>query len=156
MVSCVNDCLLTRASKDEAIRERPEQGLTTTEKMVRLNAAFAAMADGLTENELAEMTAAMSEVKSMADLLPLREAIRALARRHGVAEIYAFEMFAGDLRRQGDLCFLVRWESKAAWQQQIGLYKDVRALLGLRPYLFDYQAFEQADREGILEKAISL
>lgn len=124
--------------------------------MTRLNAAFDAMSDGLTENELAEMTAAMTEVKTMQDLLPLRAAIRALARRHGVAEIYAFEMFAGDLRRNGDLCFLVRWGSKAAWQQQIGLYKDLRALIGLRPYLFDYQAFAQADRESLLEKATSL
>jgi len=124
--------------------------------MRRLNAAFDAMSDGLTENELAEMTAAMIEVKTMADLLPLRAAIRTLARRHGVAEIYAFEMFAGDLRQQGDLCFLVRWGSKDAWQHQIGLYKDLRALLGLRPYLFDYKAFEQAEREGILEKAVSL
>ncbi len=124
--------------------------------MKRLNAAFDAMSDGLTENELAEMTVAMIEVKSMQDLLPLRAAIRALARRHGVTEIYAFEMFSDDLHRQGGLCFLVRWGSKAAWQQQIGLYKDLRALIGLRPYLFDYQAFEQAERESLLEKAVSL
>lgn len=44
--------------------ERPEQGLTAKEKMARLNAAFDAMADGLTKDELAEMTAAMTGVKT--------------------------------------------------------------------------------------------
>lgn len=93
---------------------------------------------------------------AMADLLMQRADIRTLARRHSVAEIYAFEMRAGDLGRQGDLCFLVRWASSDAWQQQIGLHKDLSARLGLRPHLFDYQAFDQADRESLLEKAISL
>lgn len=93
---------------------------------------------------------------AMADLLMQRADIRTLARRHGVAEIYAFEMCAGDLGRQGDLCFPVRWASSDAWQQQIELCKALSALLGLRPYLFDYKAFEQADRESLLEKAISL
>ena len=124
--------------------------------MKRLNAAFDAMADGLRQDELAEMTAAMTGVRTTDALLAQRAAIRALARKHGVSEIYAFEMFPGDLGRAGDLCFLVRWESSDAWRRQVRLHKDLRAALGLRPYLFDYKAFDQATRDGIVEKAISL
>ena len=156
MVSCVNGCLLTRRGEDKVIHKRPEQGLTAEERTQRLNAAFDALADGLSQDELAEMTAAMTGVRSIDEVRRQRQAIRALARRHGVREIYAFEMFAGDLRRKGDLCFLVRWESKDAWRHHIRLYKDLSAALGLRPYLFDYKAFDQAEREGILEKAICL
>ena len=130
--------------------------MTAKEKTARLKAAFDAMGDGLSQDELAEMTAAITGVRTIAEVRLQRKAIQALARRHGVREIYAFEIFDGDLRREGDLCFLVRWESKDAWRHHIRLYKDLSALLGLRPYLFDYKAFDQADREGILEKAISL
>ena len=98
----------------------------------------------------------MTGVRTIDEVRRQRKSIRALARRHGVREIYAFEICAGDLRRKGDLCFLVRWESQDAWRHHIRLYKDLSALLGLRPHLFDYKAFDQADREGILEKAISL
>ena len=136
--------------------KRAGQGLTAKDKTARLSAAFDAMGDGLSQDELAEMTAAMTGVRTLAEVRQQRKAIRALARRHGLREIYAFEMCAGDLRRKGDLCFLVRWESQDAWHHHIRLYKDLSALLGLRPYLFDYKACDQADREGILEKAISL
>ena len=108
--------------------------MTAKEKTARLNAAFNAMGDDLSQDELA----AMIGVRTIAEVRLQRKAIRALARRHG------------------DLCFLVRWKPKAAWRYQVRLYKDLSAILGLRPYLFDYNAFDQADREGILEKAISL
>ena len=136
--------------------QRARQSLTAKERTQRLKAAFDALADGFSQDELAEMTAAMTGVRTIDEVRWQRKAIRALARRHGLREIYAFELFDDDLRRKGDLCFLVRWESKDAWQQQIQLCKDLDALLGLRPYLFDYKAFDQAEREGILEKAISL
>ena len=142
--------------RGKVIHKRPEQGMTAKERTQRLNAAFDELADGLTEDELAEMTAAMTGVKTIDEVRQQRNAIRALARRNSVREIYAFEMCAGDLRRDGDLCFLVRWESKDAWRHHIRLYKDLSALLGLRPHLFDYKAFDQAARESILEKAISL
>ena len=114
--------------------KRAGQGMTAKEKTARLNAAFDAMGDDLSQDELA----AMIGVRTIAEVRLQRKAIRALARRHG------------------DLCFLVRWESKDVWHHQIQLCKDLSAILGLRPYLFDYKAFDQADREGILEKAISL
>ena len=71
-------------------KERPEQaeqGMTTKAKVARLNAAFDAMAAGLTEDELAQMTAAMTEARTIKVLPAQRAAIRALARKNGVSEI---------------------------------------------------------------------
>lgn len=47
------------------ICDQPNQGMTAKERTRRLNAAFDAMADGMSQDELAEMTAAMTGVRAI-------------------------------------------------------------------------------------------
>ena len=75
----------------------------------RLNAAFDALSEDLTEAELADMTTAMTGVKTIDDVLLYRDQIQVLARENGVMSLYVFE--AGPKEgagRSGHFCFVVR------------------------------------------------
>ena len=61
------------------------------DRMKRLNAAFDAMSDGLTDAELADMTSAMTGVKTIADVLRYRDRIRALAQDNQILSLHVFE-----------------------------------------------------------------
>ncbi len=66
-------------NRGSAIHKRSEQGLTAEQKTKRLKAVFDAMTNGLSQDELAEMTAAMTGVRSIDEVRRQRKAIRALA-----------------------------------------------------------------------------
>ena len=70
-------------------QERAGQGMTAKEKTARLKAAIDAMGDGLSQDELAEMTAAITGVRTIAE-------VAAAAQGHPGAGAPA--------RRSRDLC----------------------------------------------------
>lgn len=77
--------------------------MTAKERTARLNAAFDVLADDLSQNEVPEMTIATTGVRTIDEVRQQLKIIRALARRNSAREIYAFEMCAGNLGRDGDL-----------------------------------------------------
>lgn len=62
--------------------------MTAKERTARLNAAFDVLADDLSQNELAEMTIAMTGVRTIDEVRQQLKTIRALARLHR-AEVVA-------------------------------------------------------------------
>ena len=63
------------------IRERSKRGMTAKERTRRLNAAFDAVADGLSQDELAEMTATMTGVRTIDEVREQR-ALKTNAAKH--------------------------------------------------------------------------
>lgn len=61
--------------------------MTNEKRMERLNDAFDAMGDGLAEDALADMTSAMTGVKTIDAVLRYRDRTRRLARENQVMSL---------------------------------------------------------------------
>ena len=113
--------------------------MSDEERTKRLNAAFDAMSEGLTEDALADMTTAMTGVMTIEDVLRYRDQIRALARENQVMSLYVFEAGSDDaaLRLHGHLGFLFFSAEAYKMRHLVRLFQGLRELLGFPQALED-------------------
>ena len=124
----------------------------------QLNAAFDAMGDGLTDAELEEMTAAMTDLKTVEDVVQRREQIAALASVNKVTQLRVFEQGSDDeaLRQHGNLGFLVFSSETCKMRHLIRLFEGLRELLGTMPDLIDSKFCDEDQLADLVERSLKL
>ncbi len=85
------------------IRKRSNQVMTSKETMRRFNAAFDSMANGLSQDDLAEMIAAMIGVRTIDEVREMRALKTNAAARRGNHEHISRRVCA-DIRRYMSWC----------------------------------------------------
>ena len=128
--------------------------MTDEERTKRLNAAFDAISDGLSEDQLADMTG----VKTVDDVLRFRERIRALARENRIVSLHVFEQGPddGDLRLHGPLAFLCFNAEDHQLRHLIRLFQGLRELLGFPPDLIDAALYDEAVIADLAQRAVRI
>ena len=134
------------------------QHMSDEERTKRLNAAFDALGDGLTEAELADMTTAMTGVKTVEDVLRYRDRIRALARENRVTSIHVFEEGPDDaaLCLHGHLGFLVFSAEAYKMRHLVRLFQGLRELLGFPPDLVDAKSYAETVVAKLVKRAVEI
>ena len=132
--------------------------MTDEERTKRLNAAFDAMSEGLSEEELADMTSAMIGVKTVDDVLRHRDQIRRLARENHITSLYVFEEGPNDaeLRLHARLGFLFLGGEAYKMRHLVRLFQGLRELLGFPPDLIDATLYDEAVVADLVKRAVEI
>ena len=97
------------------------------------------------------------EVITREDILRRREAILAIARKHGAHDVRIFGSVArGEAREFSDLDLLVRFEPDRTLFDHGGLIMDLRDLLGVKVDVISEAGMRERFRKYVMKEAIPL
>jgi uncharacterized protein len=91
------------------------------------------------------------------EIFQRREAIIAMAKRHGASDIRIFGSVArGDAAQTSDLDLIVKFEPRRTLLDHAGLIGDLEDYLGVKVDVIDAEGMQQRFRDAVEREAVPL